>query len=274
MRARLPPDPLAAAVRAACPDLAGHDWRPERGGRVNRLWRVGPAMVKLLPAEGASPLFPNSAADEALALRHLGLRGLAPRLLAAGPGWVAYVRVPGRTWRSGPGVAAAALAALHQSDPALPFRATPAGSAAVLAQGRAIAADLPAVPPPPPDPGVPPPGRLRLVHGDAVAGNLVTVPGGAVWIDWQCPALGDPADDLAAFLSPAMQALYRGRPLAADEAAAVLAAYPDRETVARYRALAPVLHWRLAVHCLWRAARGAPGYAAAAAQELAARPVS
>ncbi len=268
-----PPDHLRIAVHAACPGLAGLPWRPEAGGRVNRLWRVGAAMVKQVRAEGASPLFPNSAAVEAEALRRLAPQGLAPRLLAAGEGWVAYARVPGRAWRAGPQVAARTLHALHLLPAAgtgLPFRDAAMGSAAVLAQAGAIAAACGGpVPPPPPDPGVPAPARRGLVHGDAVAGNLIVGAAGAVWIDWQCPALGDPAEDLAAFLSPAMQLLYRGRPLAADEASAFLAAYPDPATVDRYRRLAPVLHWRLAVHCLWRAGRGAPGYAAAARLELA-----
>ena len=32
-------------------------------------------------------------------------------------------------------------------------------------------------------------------------------------IDWQCPALGDPAEDIACFLSPAMQVIYGAGPL-------------------------------------------------------------
>ena len=39
---------------------------------------------------------------------------------------------------------------------------------------------------------------------------------------------GGPVDDLALFLSPAMQVLYRGRPLTAEEGAAFLDAYPNR----------------------------------------------
>jgi hypothetical protein len=243
---------------------------------VNALWRVGRVMVKAVRPDGASPLFPNSAADEAEALRRLGPRGLAPRLIAAGADWLAYARVPGHSWRRGPEAAARSLHALHVTDAALPFRSAPSGSAALLAHGLLIAAACHGpVPAAPPDPGVPPPPRPRLIHGDAVAGNLVTgaaAAGRAVatWIDWQCAALGDPAEDLAAFLSPAMQQLYRGRPLAAAETAAFLAAYPDAAVVARYRALAPLLHWRIAVHCLWRAERGAPGYAAAAGLEMAA----
>jgi hypothetical protein len=40
--------------------------------------------------------------------------------------------------------------------------------------------------------------------------------------------------------------------------------------VARYNALRPLFHWRMAAYCLWRAARGDIGYAQAAALEIAA----
>ncbi len=264
-----PPEVVRTSVIAACPALSGLPWQAERGGRVNRLWRVGTVMAKIYSDDGASLLFPNNARDEALALRHLGPRGLAPTLVAAGAGWVVYPRVPGRSWSHDAARAALALHALHASDPGLPFRRAPCGSAEIAAHGARIAATLgPSAPPRPQDPGVPPPVRLRLIHGDAVAGNLIVGREGLRWIDWQCPALGDPAEDLAAFLSPAMQHLYRGQPLTVEETARFLDAYPDRATVDRYRALAAVLHWRLALHCLWRAARGAPGYAEAAALEL------
>lgn len=105
-------------------------------------------------------------------------------------------------------------------------------------------------------PDVVPSGRRALLHGDPVPGNLILSPDGPVLIDWQCPATGDPTEDLAIFLSPAMQMFYRGRPLSADEAATFLGAYGDAATVARYRALAPWHHWRMAAYCLWRMARG------------------
>ncbi len=268
-----PPDDLRARVVAACPEAAGAPWVVQAGGRVNRVWRVGPVMVKLPGAGENSPLFPNDPALEALALRHLAPIGLAPRLRADLGGALVYDRMPGRPWRRGPAVAARALAALHAGAPGPPFPPRATGGAAVLASAVAIARGLPgAAPAAPPDPGVAPLPRPVPVHGDPVPGNLIVGPGGAAsLIDWQCPALADPAEDLAAFLSPAMQRLYRGRPLEDGERAAFLAACPDH-VAARYRALAPLLHWRLALHCLWRAARGAPGYAAAARVELAFTP--
>jgi hypothetical protein len=67
-----------------------------------------------------------------------------------------------------------------------------------------------------------------------------------------------------------MQQLYRGRPLSAGETAAFLAAWPRGAEVARYRLLAPLLHWRLAAHCAARARRGDAGYGDALRLELAA----
>ena len=89
-------------------------------------------------------------------------------------------------------------------------------------------------------------------------------------IDWQCPRLGDPAEDLALFLSPAMQLLYRGAPLGLAEQDAFLAAYPDPQVTARLRALLPWFHWRMAAYCLWKAERGGAEDREAMALEIAA----
>ncbi|MFB0994862.1 MAG: phosphotransferase, partial [Paracoccaceae bacterium] len=99
-----------------------------------------------------------------------------------------------------------------------------------------------------------------LIHADMVAGNIIVGPEGLRFIDWQCPAVGDPAEDLAMFLSPAMQALYRGKPLQAAEAADFLNAYPDQEVVKRLHELLPLFHYRMAAYCLWRAQNGFPAY--------------
>ncbi len=261
----VPPPRLLRAVSAALPALARLPWQPLAGGRVNRLWRAGDAVVKLYTPGAATALFANDPAAEAAALAAAAPAGLAPRLLARGAGWLAYAHVEGTPWRADPRLAARALAAVH-ALPAAGFAPRPGGSAAFLAQAAAMAPGLAA----PPDPGIGPPARACPIHGDAVPGNLIVGGGGAVWVDWQCPALADPAEDLATFLSPAMQWLYRGAPLAAEEAAAFLAACPERATVVRYHALAAVLHHRIAAHCAWRAARGAPGYGDALRLETAA----
>lgn len=87
-------------------------------------------------------------------------------------------------------------------------------------------------------------------------------------IDWQCPAIGDPTHDIAIFLSPAMQLLYRGAPLSENEVRQFLAGYPDQDIAQRYHELADWFHWRMACYCLLRASQGATDYSQAIELEL------
>ncbi len=267
-----PPDWLGPAVSAVLPETGGMPWHPLPGGRVNRLWLAGGVVIKLYDPAAASPLFPNDPVAEAAALRAYGPLGLAPVLLAEGRGWLAYRHIPGPVWTADPKAVARLLGRLH----ALPvpsgaaFRAIPSGAQALRRHGLAIADLCSGSLPPPPDADDPGPApHAAPLHGDAVPGNVVMPPEGPVLIDWQCPATGDPAEDIAAFLSPAMQWLYRGRVLSQAEHDAFLAACPDPAAAARYRALAPLFRWRMAAHCLWKAERGAADYAAAMRLELA-----
>ena len=259
---------LMTAAMAALPTLRGAVWQPLSGGRTNHLWRVGDLVVKAYDPTAGTPLFPNDPAAEARALALLGPSGLAPHLAAAGDGWIAYAHVDGAPWRNDPAPVATALHRLHR-QPGAGFRDLASGSAAILRQGHAIAGDCRAtLPPPPPDPGLRPIGQSCLIHGDAVPGNIIVASGGVTLIDWQCPARGDPCEDLATFLSPAMQWLYRGAILTAAEAERFLAAYPDSALTARYSVLAPLFRWRMAAHCQWKAERGAADYATALKLEL------
>ena len=114
--------------------------------------------------------------------------------------------------------------------------------------------------------------RRALIHTDAGTGNVIVGPDGPRLIDWQCPALGDPAEDLFAFLSPAFQVLYGHEPLTAAERAECLEAYGDREVLARLTALEPALAWRFAAYCAMRRvdlARADPDGSARYARALA-----
>ena len=157
----------------------------------------------------------------------------------------------------------------------LPQRA--ADPAALLAAGDAMLreagadahrrlAGLRPVPMELPEPAVKP----ALVHRDVVPANVILGPAGPVLIDWQCPARGDPAEDLASALSPAMQALYGKESLDQAAIAQFLDAYPDPAVVARYRRHRPFFLWRTAAYCLWKAARGDGDYRDAFALELRA----
>lgn len=269
MTPRPPPPFLQTSVLAVLPGLVDLPWVALTGGRTNRLWRVGDVVVKAFDPLAASPLFPNDPGAEARALGAFGPAGLAPRLCGSGEGWLAYAHVEGQIWRGEPAAVARLLFRLHQHS-GEGFRSLPSGAAALRAQGLAMSAECRASLPPPEVGDCPGAAQPRLLHGDAVAGNIIEGPSGLTLIDWQCPARGDPCEDIATFLSPAMQWLYRGRPLSRDEIARFLAAYPDPAATDRYNRLLPLFRWRMALHCQWKAERGAPDYAEARRLELGA----
>jgi thiamine kinase-like enzyme len=110
--------------------------------------------------------------------------------------------------------------------------------------------------PPLPERTVAPSGASRLLHGDPVPGNLIDCGKTLRLIDWQCPAAGDPCEDIALFLSPAMQIAYRGTPLSQAEENEFLSAYGCDSTVTRYRSLAAWYHARNLAYCLWQLYQG------------------
>ena len=265
------PDSLRAALSAAGHVAADGIWRPLAGGRTNQLWCVtsrsdARVVVKLYSPTSENPLFPNDPGMEKRMLKQLRGQGIAADPIgyaetALGPCLV-YEHVDGAPWTTGVATFAHALRTVHtlQAPPAL--RRAPDGSAEIRDQTRRIlglckthAARAARALEPDRAP-VPPSGCVALLHGDPVAGNLIVSDDAARFIDWQCPALGDPCEDLAIFLSPAMQLAYRGSILTPVERAAFLASYPCPDTTARYRALAPWYHWRMLAYCLWRAEKG------------------
>jgi aminoglycoside phosphotransferase (APT) family kinase protein len=96
-----------------------------------------------------------------------------------------------------------------------------------------------------------------FLHTDIGPGNIIVAKdsGRLVVIDWQCPAVGDPVQDIIAFLSPAFQILYGRRPLTAGEEAEFFAAYDDPELKRRYDVMLPFYDWRMAGYCATRQAK-------------------
>ncbi|WP_121061453.1 phosphotransferase family protein [Chachezhania antarctica] len=280
------PDPTFGAPPSnVMEDLRRHGIRaaprsvePLHGGRTNRLWRLSTdsdvLVLKLYSAPDDNPLFENDPEREGAALVALAGSLLAPRFHLSGAtaagSWLLYHHVPGGTWESGAQPVAEALGRIHAfagMQGTLPVR--PGGSRALRAQGlQALAgtwgqdrAELDALQEQLSDVDIPPVASPAPIHGDPVPGNAIPGPSGVVFIDWQCPALGDPAEDLALFLSPAMQMLYRGAPLDAGAERDFLEAYPDKAVVERHARLKPWFHWRMAAYCLWQVARGNHDYA-------------
>ncbi|WP_375688089.1 phosphotransferase [Pseudooceanicola sp. LIPI14-2-Ac024] len=278
-----PPAGLRASLVAAGTITDDAVWLRLTGGRSNHSWRVisadGVVVVKLTRPEAQTPLFPNDPDDEARALTQLAGQTMAPRLCARldtpdGPALI-YGHVAGAHWHADPAPVGHLLGRLHNLPPPRGLRPRPGGRAALVADTHRILElcppgpqreDLCAACPVTDD--LPPCDDPRFLHGDPVPGNIIVTPDGPVLIDWQCPARGDPVEDLALFLSPAMQLHDRGAVLSPAEAEAFLSAYPDPWAVARYRALAPLYHWRMAAHCLWRGASG-PDAAGLAAERAA-----
>jgi thiamine kinase len=294
MRAKKGPPPARLAQELIAAGLLSERvlWQPLSGGRTNQVWLASAGqcrrVVKLYHVDAATPLFPNSPQAEALVLEVLGDFGLSPRPIFSGDTYTGpvliYEHQDGLPWRNDTGLVARRLKLLHGLPHMARLSALPSapdGSAALIAQTMTILTQIPPEQAAPliavrPDDAVPPSHMRVLMHGDPVPDNLIcpSYPPGAlpVFVDWQCPALGDPVMDLALFLSPAMQLVARGNPLSARERADFLTAYDDPGTAARLEALSPILHWRMAAYCLWKITceRPDPAYAPALAAELAA----
>ncbi len=258
-------------------------WTPLSGGRTNKVWRVSAGgedlVCKYSVKDSSNPLFPNFPESEYRCLRDLSGSGLLPELRgrAGVPGGVALVYgfVPGDRWRAGAADVARLLSCLHQLPPPRGLRRPATGSSGLREHALGIlglcrspcAAWLASLEP---RCGRFDGARRCLVHGDPVPGNILRTGGRLVLIDWQCPAAGDAADDIACFLSPAMQLLYGSGPLDAAERAAFLAAYGDQRIAARYLGMETLFHWRMAAYCLWRVETGSQEYREAMKAEVSA----
>jgi len=262
---------------------AGADWTPLSGGRTNKIWKVdapGKALVvKLFSGYDRNPLFPNDGASEAKVLRALDGTGIAPSLVGTvetSLGFcIVYEHVAGHSWRTGAAKVASVLTQLHSMSVRPDLRTILSGSDAIQAKTETIlsgcsdpkAARIFAMKP---SMIVAPLSDGCLIHGDVVPNNVIVSNEGLRLIDWQCPSIGDPCEDIAVFLSPAMQSLYGGAGLSSVEYRDFLGAYKNRKVSERYNQLAPWFHWRMAAYCLWKAERGAADYADAMLLELAA----
>ncbi|WP_235216198.1 aminoglycoside phosphotransferase family protein [Ruegeria halocynthiae] len=279
----VPPLDLADDLRNRGLVDSGAQFQALYGGRTNQVWKVldgnGGKVLKLYRATLRNPLFRNDARLEARCLRALDFTGFVPRLRATGlhdsGHWVLYDHAPGTPWQQDPTKVAKLLCKLHSLDLDVQVPRGCNGSADLARHGQDILDGCSAdaqrqIEHLRPNEPVLPAARTCLIHGDPVAGNILVAASGLTLIDWQCPARGDPCEDLALFLSPAMQHLYRGAPLTPSEESLFLSAYGRTETVARYRLLRRWYAWRMAAYCLWRAENGTPDYAIGFKLEVAA----
>lgn len=245
-----------------------------QGGRTNQVWKFSNGsenkVLKLYRPVDTNPLFDNNPRSETICLTALEGTGLAPRLVNHGSHplgrWIIYEHVNGSAWGHDPVPVAEILARVHRQTSLTGLHIGASGSAEIECQTLEILSHcLPAnrdrITKNRPNWHVSPMAHLCLIHGDPVPGNIVLTDKNPVLIDWQCPKTGDPAEDIALFLSPAMQKLYRGSPLTQAEEQLFLAAYPDPSITQRYQSLKAWYHWRMAAYCLWRMDQGDYDYA-------------
>ena len=243
------------------------------GGYRNRVWKVRAGRGFVIEKEyvedsshaDVNPMFPNLPDHEAMALRVLGPLGLAPQLVSVEPRRLTYRYVAGPMWRPGRLRSAEDVAnllhAVHAVTPPTEMRDLCASADAARAHADSMidatssrfADELRARRPS--TAGADPISRRSLVHTDCGPGNIVRGPRGPVLIDWQCPGAGDPVEDLACFLSPAMMVLYQVRPHSRAARARFLSSYADGDVVDRYLRDGAAWHYRIGAYCVWRAHR-------------------
>lgn len=245
-----------------------------QGGRTNQVWQFGDSsqnkVLKLYRPVGTNPLFDNDPRLEVICLKALSETGLSPRLLNHGKHqlgrWIIYEHVNGLAWGRDPAPVARLLARVHTQTLPNGLQRGPNGSAEIERQTLGILERCQSdnrvrVSAMMPKWSVPPMDHPCLIHGDPVPGNIVLTDQAPVLIDWQCPTNGDPVEDIALFLSPAMQKLYRGAPLTQSETQVFLDAYPNPNIIKRYHYLKAWYHWRMTAYCLWKMNQGERDYA-------------
>lgn len=240
------------------------------GGRTNQVHRRGGEVWKRYDLAKATPLFANDPDAEWCALTALAGQGIAPdpvRLDSKdGDPVLIYAFVEGDTHATRKADLARLLGRLH-AQPVPAGLPTAARGKDVISMGLAMAQGAEALlrmAPMPPNV----PNDARFCHRDAVPGNVVETARGPILIDWQCPAVGDPVEDIAHALSPAMHVLYGDDVPSSADVTAFLSAYPDRRITDGYVKSGHVYHWRMACYCHWQIARGNHAYEDPLAAEM------
>jgi len=242
------------------------------GGYLNQVFRLRGKeqgddfdwVVKFFMPETELALFPNLPVEERKATYLASTIGRAPVPISWLETWdgpvLVYEYCEGEIWQEGVAEVGLLLRDLRTLDAGdYDFREVPMLPEEILAEGDAFLPKIvsemrwhlaKARPKPI---GIDPVVRSFL-HTDIGPGNIIVAKdtGRLVAIDWQCPAVGDPVQDVIAFLSPAFQILYGRQPLTARQEAEFFAAYGDPELKRRYDALLPFYDWRMAGYCATR----------------------
>jgi thiamine kinase len=214
-------------------------------------------VVKRFASVSDNPYFPVEPDAEDAAIRFLAGAEITADPITYLPEHRLLVTefLPGPPWQGDLVEAARLLRRVHSHHPQGLFRQLPVGTDELMTHAELIldwgGTDLDLPRPTPGVAGV----RDALVHTDCGPGNMISTPQGLRLIDWQCPGIGDPVEDLACFTSPAIQILYLRRPLRSAEVATMLTAYDEPQTIDRFHQLRHAHHWRMAAYCAARAKR-------------------
>ncbi|MBL8907587.1 MAG: phosphotransferase [Rhizobiales bacterium] len=238
-----------------------------RGGAWNEVFRVistdADIVIKRFVTVLEGTLFPNLPHAEALALERLSGLAVAPDPIRFFPetNWgpvLVYRFHEGESWSGNVGLVADLLKRKLPVD-ATGFRNVPLDPGGVTEEGdrlfarcsddRRVSRFQKARPQARPVPAL---SRRSLIHTDVGPTNLIDGPKGLRLIDWQCPAAGDPAEDVFSFLTPAWQILSFRDPLSAAERNAFLQAYNDAAMEERLNVLEPAFIYRAAGYCCLR----------------------
>ena len=254
------------------------EWTQLAGGRSNRVWHLRTnndldLCVKLYPKDPwENPLFANDPLGEHTCLKALAPHGLSPTPVAfietsVGPCLV-YEHISGTILEDQVKLIAQCLAQLHQLPALDGLRDSSVGSGQLGEDGLHI---LGMCQTPTkmrlrnlmPDTYVTFVSQRRMIHADPVPANIIVSEGKAKLIDWQCPAFGDPAEDLCHFLSPAMQWLYCQSILPDVEVSSFISSYAKYSAAfdkSRFLDLRAWYSWRIAAYCLWQVEHGNSAY--------------
>ena len=248
-------------------------WEPLSGGRSNKIWRIGNKVCKLYDQNRSSELFPNDPVNEQNILNALKGTSLAPELIyfnkfEIGPVLV-YKFVDGPVFKKPTKKIAQSLSKLHSiSSENIILKTRNSSSKNLLQQCKKLLIgygsdelNLPN------DPNINDSEVKSIIHGDPVSGNIINSGNHAVLIDWQCCAIGDPSEDIACALSPAMHHLYGEGTLDLSTRRNFIKFYGNKEIVQRYHLLGHLYHARIAAYCLWRVRHGDQDYEAAFCKE-------
>ena len=240
-----------------------------KGGYWNVLMRVQApkvdVVVKQFRLDVVNSMFPNMPDAEAQALKFLTPLGLSPTFVdylpdAEGGPVLIYQYVEGNQWQGDLEAVGQLFRKLHDAPVAEDFRMLNIEPVDILAQAKealnSIPEDFPArvtleacFPAAIDHPGL---DRRSLIHTDTGPGNMIQKNSDLVLIDWQCPGLGDPVEDITCFISPGMQILYNSDPLPSESVEMVLESYDDSVVIDRFRKLRVYYHYRYLSYFAYR----------------------